>query len=152
MVGGLAGPNPEPSCTATHPRDETGSVTVWMLLVPLLVLALGGIGADLWTALATRSQLAAIADDAAAAGVGRVDDLVAGQPVVDEGLARQRVTDYLRAHPRSGDVLAWEVATLPGGLRVSLRGSARMHLLRLVGAGEVALQVTASAAPAVRQP
>ena len=49
-------------------RHESGTITLWMLGLCLMLFLLGGISLDLWRAFSERRSLAASADAAAVAG------------------------------------------------------------------------------------
>jgi Flp pilus assembly protein TadG len=55
-------------------RRESGTITLWLLGVCLLLFALGGISLDLWRAFSERRSLAATADAAALAGASAIDE------------------------------------------------------------------------------
>lgn len=51
---------------------DGGSVTVWLMVVPLLVMLVGGMTVDLWAAWSARGRIASIADEAVIAGASAV--------------------------------------------------------------------------------
>jgi len=55
-------------------RDESGTTTLWMLGLCLMLFLLGGISLDLWRAFSERRSLAASADAAAVAGASALDE------------------------------------------------------------------------------
>jgi Flp pilus assembly protein TadG len=55
-------------------RRESGTITMWMLGLCLLLFLLGGISLDLWRAFSERRSLAASADAAAVAGASALDE------------------------------------------------------------------------------
>jgi hypothetical protein len=57
----------------TAPTDERGTVTLWVLGLCISLMFLGGLGLDLWRAVAERRQLSSMADSAATAGANGVD-------------------------------------------------------------------------------
>ena len=72
------------------------------LVVPVLLLLLGGVSLDLWAAASVRARLAAVADDAATAGATALDDgaLRAGEVRLDPSMdfARTQGAEIGRAH------------------------------------------------------
>ncbi len=132
---------------------ESGSVTVWMVLTPLLVLLLGGMSLDLWAALSARGRIAAIADDAAIAGATAVavtelrDDLGDQAPVLDPHHAQARALAAVDAHPQSGLVTGRSVSASPDIVTVTVEGQYQFLLLRMVGATTAPISVTGSARP-----
>lgn len=55
-------------------RRESGTITIWILGLCLMLLLLGGISLDLWRAFSERRALAAAADAAAIAGASALDE------------------------------------------------------------------------------
>jgi len=55
-------------------RSESGTITLWMLGLCLMLFLLGGISLDLWRAFSERRALAATADAAAVAGASALDE------------------------------------------------------------------------------
>ena len=53
---------------------ESGTTTLWMLGLCLMLFLLGGISLDLWRAFSERRSLAAAADAAAVAGASALDE------------------------------------------------------------------------------
>ena len=82
-------------------RDEGGfSTPVFVVLVALLVLLLGGISVDLWRVVAEHRKLAGLVDGAAIAGATAIDERRLYEtpgldPVLDAEIAVARVCDYL---------------------------------------------------------
>ena len=50
---------PTPRGQPTGLNGDRGSVTVWLMVVPVLLLLLGGITLDLWSAASVRARPAA---------------------------------------------------------------------------------------------
>lgn len=55
-------------------RRESGTITIWILGLCLMLFLLGGISLDLWRAFSERRALAAAADAAAIAGASALDE------------------------------------------------------------------------------
>ena len=55
-------------------RRESGTITLWLLGLCLMLFLLGGISLDLWRAFSERRSLAATADAAAVAGASALDE------------------------------------------------------------------------------
>jgi Flp pilus assembly protein TadG len=55
-------------------RGDTGTVTLWLLGLCLMLFALGGISLDLWRSFSERRSLTATADAAALAGASAIDE------------------------------------------------------------------------------
>ena len=55
-------------------RRESGTITIWILGLCLMLFLLGGISLDLWRAFSERRALAAAADAAALAGASALDE------------------------------------------------------------------------------
>jgi Flp pilus assembly protein TadG len=138
--------------TASAWDDDRGSVTAWLLLVPLLVLLLGGLTLDLWAALTARARVAAVADDAAAAGASAIDEAVlrgTGAVVLDPDAARARALEAAAAHPDAGLLTGVAADATPSQVTVTADATFEFLLLRLVGATTAPVSVTARAAPIV---
>jgi Flp pilus assembly protein TadG len=132
-------------------RDR-GSVTAWMMLVPLLVAVLGGFSLDLWAALGTRGRVAAIADEAAAAGATALDVAgirAAGEVQIDPAAAHARAAAAVDGHPDAGLLTGREVVATPDRVAVTVTARHEFLLLRLVGATAAAVEVTGHARPVV---
>lgn len=131
---------------------ERGSVTVWMMVVPLLIALLGGVTLDLWAAMATRGRVAAVADDAATAAATAVTEasLRTGAPRLDPSLAQQRGLSAVADHPDTGLVDDVVVVSTDAQVRVTVSGRAPLHLLRMIGPDDLPFTVDAVAAPDVR--
>ena len=55
-------------------HEESGTTTLWILGLCLMLFLLGGISLDLWRAFSERRSLAATADAAAVAGASALDE------------------------------------------------------------------------------
>ena len=132
--------------------DERGSVTAWLMVVPVLLLLLGGVSLDLWAAASVRARLAAVADDAATAGATALDDgaLRAGEVRLDPSMAHDRALRAVYAHHERERVDAVLVDATETSIGVTVTGIADLRLLGMVGTDRVELQVTGHAAPDVR--
>ncbi len=130
---------------------ESGTITLWLLGVCLLLFALGGISLDLWRGFSARRSLATAADAAALAGASAVDEeayrrsgVVQLDPALAESRARTHIARQLDADAlRNGDVHADQEA-----VTVVVRGEIGFTLLGVVDpGGELAVKVTATATP-----
>jgi len=83
-------------------RGESGTITLWILGLCLMLFLLGGISLDLWRAFSERRALAAAADAAAVAGASALDEPVYRQ----SGTVRLVPAD---AERRAGRSLAGQV-------------------------------------------
>ncbi|MGI9016316.1 MAG: pilus assembly protein TadG-related protein [Euzebya sp.] len=134
--------------------DQRGSITAWLMVVPLLVLLLGGLSVDLWAALAARGRIAAIADEAAAAGATALSEddsrAVDQQVRLDPAEAQRRALEAVDTHPAIADVTARSATASAELVSVTVEGVSDFLFLRLVGATTVPIRVTghASATPA----
>lgn len=133
-------------------HGERGSVTIWLLVVPILLLVLGGLTLDLWAALSARGRIAAIADEAAVAGAGALDPL-AGRDAdlqavaLDPDAAVRRALAAVDAHPGSAAVVSRRATASPDLVSVTVEGTFDFLLLRLVGAVTAPISVTGHAVP-----
>ena len=55
-------------------RDQHGMITLWVLGLTISVMFLGGLGLDLWRAIAVRREVSVMADAAATAGANGLDE------------------------------------------------------------------------------
>ncbi|WP_108666495.1 hypothetical protein [Euzebya rosea] len=133
--------------------EDRGSVTAWLMVVPVLLLLLGGVSLDLWSAASVRARLAAVADDAAVAGATALDDgaLRSGEVRLDPSVARQRALRAVDAHHDRTRVDTVVVDATEASIGVTVTGNADLHLLGMVGSDHIELQVTGHAAPDVRR-
>lgn len=131
---------------------ERGTVTAWLLVMPLLVLLVGGMTVDLWAAMSARSRIAAIADDAAVAGATAVSDASARgadqQVTVDVPDAVRRALVAVDSHPGAVEVTGRSAAATPDLVSVTVQGRFQFLFLQLVGATAGSISVTGHAAPA----
>jgi Flp pilus assembly protein TadG len=131
--------------------DESGTVTLWLLGVCLLLFALGGISVDLWRGFSTRRSLSNTADAAALAGASGIDEdryraegVVQLDPVVAEARARAHVSRQLDA----GALRAVDVHADTDAVTVVVRGELGFTLLGVLDPeGDLPVRVTATATP-----
>ena len=131
-------------------RGASGTVTLWLLGVCLMLFALGGISLDLWRGFSERRSLAATADAAALAGASAIDEATyraSGAVVLVPGLAEARARDHIarqldRASLRGVSVHADSVA-----VTVAVDGEVGFTLLGVLQPGAFAVRVTATATP-----
>ena len=130
---------------------ESGTITLWMLGLCLMLFLLGGISLDLWRAFSERRTLAATADAAAVAGASALDEaayrstgVVRLVPADAQRRARASLADQLdRRALRGARVEATEDTVL-----VTVGGSVDFSLLQIVAPGdEFAITVHATARP-----
>jgi Flp pilus assembly protein TadG len=126
---------------------------MWVMVLALAVMLLGGIGIDLWRALAEHRELAGIADAAAAAGSSGVDleeFRRSGEVRLAPDLATDLALTVLAAQPDAGDLSAAPVIEVdPSQVTVLLRRTVDLTLLGPLAAGqtvEVSARATADAA------
>jgi Flp pilus assembly protein TadG len=132
-------------------RRESGTITLWMLGLCLMLFLLGGISLDLWRAFSERRSLAATADAAAVAGASALDEAayrstgaVRLVPADAQRRARASLADQLdRRALRDARVDATEDTVM-----VTVGGSVDFSLLQIVAPGdEFAITVHATARP-----
>jgi Flp pilus assembly protein TadG len=132
-------------------RRESGTVTLWMLGLCLMLFLLGGISLDLWRAFSERRSLSATADAAAVAGASALDEAayrssgaVRLVPADAQRRARASLADQLdRRALRDARIEATEDT-----VRVTVGGSVDFSLLQIVAPGdEFAITVHATARP-----
>jgi Flp pilus assembly protein TadG len=120
-------------------RRESGTITIWILGLCLMLFLLGGISLDLWRAFSERRALAAVADAAAIAGASALDEAAYRQSGTVRLLpadAERRATDSLagqldRRALRDGRVRASEELVV-----VEVTGNVDFSLLQLLSPGD----------------
>jgi Flp pilus assembly protein TadG len=132
-------------------RSESGTITMWMLGLCVMLFLLGGISLDLWRAFSERRSLAATADASAIAGASALDETA----YRSNGVVRLVPEDaQRRAHASLAEQLdrralrhARVVATADE-VRVRVGGTVDFSLLQIVAPGdEFAITVHATARP-----
>ena len=132
-------------------RRESGTITLWMLGLCLMLFLLGGISLDLWRAFSERRSMAAAADAAAVAGASALDEaayrssgVVRLVPADAQRRARASLADQLdRRALRDARIEASEDTVM-----VTVGGSVDFSLLQVVAPGdEFAITVHATARP-----
>jgi Flp pilus assembly protein TadG len=132
-------------------RRESGTITLWMLGLCLMLFLLGGISLDLWRAFSERRSLAATADAAAVAGASALDEAayrstgaVRLVPADAQRRAHASLADQLdRRALRDARVEATEDTVM-----VTVGGYVDFSLLQIVAPGdEFAITVHATARP-----
>ncbi len=130
---------------------ESGTTTMWMLGLCLMLFLLGGISLDLWRAFSERRSLAGSADAAAVAGASALDEaayregsVVRLVPGDAERRARASLADQLdRRALRDARVAATEQQ-----VTVTVSGSVDFSLLQMLTPGDsFAISVRATARP-----
>ncbi len=136
--------------------DESGSLTLWMLGLSLMLLTLGGLGVDLWRGFAERRALTDIADAAAYAGASGIDEAVfraTGEVRLDPARARGLAARSLAAQSDDGALTGATVSVRRDGAAVvvTVTGRVELSLLRLVVADDLDVAVTSVAHPVRRR-
>ena len=131
-------------------RGEHGMITLWVLGLTIAIMFLGGLGLDLWRAVAVRREVSAMADAAAAAGANGLDEsaLRGGTMRLDDGRVRQLVAAELDQYPNATR-LDGETVTVAGAqVNVTLREHVHFSLLGIfMGRGQFTVQANATAEP-----
>lgn len=127
--------------------NENGSITFWLLGLSLLLVAVGGIGLDLWRALEVRRDLSSMADAASAAAVSAIDEAhwrAVGELRLEPSAAEERALMALRAQPGFPALLDPPIVEVVDGTAVFVRldRDVELTLLRLFAGGR-ALEVSA---------
>jgi len=131
--------------------DERGSLTLWLLGLAVTLLFLGGISLDLWRAFSERRALAGIADAAAVAGAGGIDEAhyrATGEVLLDEPRAEALARTNLAAQTDVRSLTATRVEAVPDLITVTAQGSVDLTLLQvLLPPQGLDIEVTARSAP-----
>ena len=135
----------------TQGPRESGTVTLWLLGVCMLLFALGGISVDLWRGFSARRSLSNAADAAALAGASAIDEdayrergVVQLDPAVAESRARAHMTRQVDA----GALRDVAVHADRDAVTVVVRGEIGFTLLAVLDpGGDLPVRVTATATP-----
>ncbi len=132
-------------------RAESGTITLWLLGLCLVLFALGGISLDLWRAFSERRALAATADAAALAGASAVDEAryrASGELLLDPALAETRARAHIAHQLDRAALRAVSVHADTEAVTVVVHGIVGFTLLGVLAPkGDFAVQVTATAIP-----
>ena len=132
-------------------RGESGTTTLWMLGLCLMLFLLGGISLDLWRAFSERRSLAATADAAAVAGASALDEAAyrsSGAVRLAPADARRRAEASLADQLDRRALRDARVDATEEEVRVVVGGSVAFSLLQMVAPGdEFAITVHATARP-----
>lgn len=131
-------------------RGASGTVTLWLLGVCLMLFALGGISLDLWRAFSERRSLAATADAAALAGASAIDEAAyraSGAVVLLPALAEVRARSQIARQLDRGSLRAVSVHADGEAVTVVVDGEVGFTLLGILQRGDFAVRVTATATP-----
>jgi len=135
---------------ADQARDERGMITLWILGLTISVMFLGGLGLDLWRAVAVRREVSTMADAAATAGANGLDEnaLRGGRVQLDDGRVRQLVAAELSEYPNAGRLVGAQVTIAGAQVNVTLREQVHFSLLGIfMGRGQFTVQAGATAEP-----
>jgi Flp pilus assembly protein TadG len=135
---------------ARAPR-ESGTTTLWMLGLCLMLFLLGGVSLDLWRAFSERRSLAATADAAAVAGASALDESAyrsSGTVRLLPADAERRAQASLAEQLDRRALRDARVAATADEVTVTVGGSVDFTLLQIVAPGdEFAITVRATARP-----
>lgn len=127
----------------TRRRGQSGTVTAFVAVFTVALLAVAGLVVDGGYLLAGRRAAFDLADAAARAGVQAVDQdalLAGGAVTLREDDARQRVVDYLRSSGHEG-----AVEVIGDAVTVHVRVPQRLSILGLMGVGPVVIEASGTA-------
>lgn len=129
-------------------RSERGAATLWLLVLALMVLTLGGLSIDLWQVVSQRRALVGVADAAAYAGASGLDTDAfreRGAVRLDPARARAMADRSVRHQADVRSLVDWQVAADGGHITVAVDGELDTFLLRLVDPRLDHLDVTVTA-------
>jgi Flp pilus assembly protein TadG len=137
--------------TRRSKRRESGTITMWMLGLCVMLFLLGGISLDLWRAFSERRSLAATADAAAVAGASALDEAAyrsGGAVRLDPADAQRRAQASLAEQLDRRALRDARVVASDGEVTVTVAGSVDFSLLQIVAPGdEFDITVRATARP-----
>jgi Flp pilus assembly protein TadG len=132
-------------------RSESGTTTLWMLGLCLMLFLLGGISLDLWRAFSERRSLAATADAAAVAGASALDEAAyrgSGAVRLVPADARRRAQASLADQLDRRALRDARVEATEDEVTVVVGGSVDLSLLQIAAPGDsFAITVRATARP-----
>ena len=132
-------------------RGESGTVTMWVLGLCVMLFLLGGISLDLWRAFSERRSLAATADAAAVAGASALDEAAyrsTGAVRLVPADARRRAQASLAEQLDRRALRDVRVEATEEAVTVAVEGSVDFSLLQIAAPGdELAITVHATARP-----
>ena len=132
-------------------RDDSGTTTLWMLGLCLMLFLLGGISLDLWRAFSERRSLAATADAAAVAGASALDEAAyrsSGAVRLVPADARRRAQASLADQLDRRALRDARIEATDEDVTVVVGGSVDFSLLQIAAPGdEFAITVRATARP-----
>jgi Putative Flp pilus-assembly TadE/G-like len=131
-------------------HDQNGMITLWILGLVIAVMFLGGLGLDLWRAVAVRREVSTMADAAATAGADGLDEnALRGDALqLDDTRVRQLVAAELAEYPNAQRLEGEEVTIAGARVSVSLRETVHFSLLGIfMGGGRFVVRATATAEP-----
>jgi len=132
-------------------RADSGTTTLWMLGLCLMLFLLGGISLDLWRAFSERRSLAATADAAAVAGASALDEPAyrsTGAVRLVPADARRRAQASLAEQLDRRALRDARVEATEEEVSVVVGGTVEFSLLQIASPGdEFAITVHATARP-----
>ncbi len=131
--------------------DESGTITLWLLGLCLLLFALGGISLDLWRGFSARRSMASAADAAALAGASAIDEDAyrrSGVVQLDPALAESRARTHVARQLDAGALRDVVVHAERDAVTVVVHGEIGFSLLGVVDpGGDLTVRVVATATP-----
>lgn len=132
-------------------RDESGSVTLFVLGLSVTMLFIGGLSLDLWRAFSERTGLAGAVDAAAVAGASGIDTNYfrqASQVRLDPAMAESLAQESLAAQSDLRALVDAQVEATTTEVTVSATGRVDFTLLRIFMDSEpFTVRVRATARP-----
>jgi Flp pilus assembly protein TadG len=137
-----------------HRPTDRGFAGVWLMLLMVILLMVGGLSIDLWRAFSERRAMAESAEAAARAGANGVDleafDLT-GAVALDPDLAAALAEQHLQQHNESRYVTGRDVDADTETVTVRISGTVEVTLLGMVGIGSLDVSVSAEAEPRLQR-
>ena len=133
---------------------QRGSITLWLLGLALMLLPLGGLALDLSRSFSERRALAAVADSAALAGAGALDEAryrQDGSVVLDPAAADRRARRSVAEQADRGALRSVRVQADATEVTVEVEAVVDLTLLRLIRGGEpLVVRISSTARPHLR--
>lgn len=132
----------------TRPRDQRGSITLWVLGLCMMMVFIGGISLDLWRAFSERRALAGVVDAAAVAGSNGIDVpyfRATSQLRLDPPLAERLAGENLAAQSDTRALVDADALATTAEVTVTAKGRVDFTLLRVFMPAEEPFAVTVRA-------
>jgi len=127
---------------------------VWVLGLTIMMLAIAGVGIDLWRAVATQRTVSTVVDSAAVAGSSGIDEAAyrssGGETIVlDVARARALAENNLASQPNAANLVDVVIDVTPARISVRAGRQVDFTVVRVLRVGQdpAVLHATSTADP-----